>query len=88
MADEPDDLTHRMLRDIDRQLNRLTEHVADLSTRLAGLEAGMGALTERMDRAETRLDRIESQLGLGVTTSSLSDWVIMIRFLPVVIALP
>jgi hypothetical protein len=54
-------------------INRLTEHVADLSMRLAGLEAGMAALTERMDRAETRLDRIESQLGLGVTISSSSD---------------
>ena len=71
MADEPDNLTLRMLRSIDAKLDRLSGDLSDLKTRVGRVEKGVAELhvtlaehSVRMDRIEQRLDRIENRLGL------------------------
>lgn len=67
----PENLMLRMLRDIDRKVDRLSEQIIDLTLRASALEQGLtlvnsrlGGLSARVDRIEARLDRIERRLEL------------------------
>jgi predicted nuclease with TOPRIM domain len=82
MADEPENLTLRMLRQIDAKLDQvdcklgiLIDRVQDLTVRLAcvvdqisGLRADFVRLEHRMDRFDERLQRIERRLDLITRT--------------------
>ena len=71
MSDEPDNVTHILLRRIDTKMDRLIDDVADLKSRMTGVELELGRLSvrvaetnARIDRIEVRLDRIERRLDL------------------------
>ena len=41
MADEPEDMTLRMLRRIDQKIDRIQDDVNDLKTRITAVELGL-----------------------------------------------
>jgi archaellum component FlaC len=72
MADEPENLTHVMLRRIDQRLqsmdiklDRLSDDVHDLKVRMASVEEGLVGIHRRIDRLEVRVERIERRLELA-----------------------
>jgi predicted nuclease with TOPRIM domain len=71
MADEPDNLTLRMLRQIDAKLDTILDRLHDLTARtssvedqLVGLRTDFVRLEHRVDRFDERLARIERRLDL------------------------
>jgi predicted nucleic acid-binding Zn-ribbon protein len=71
VSDEPDNLTHVMLRRMDAKLDRIIDDVADLKVRMSSVELEVARLAvrvaetnARIDRVEVRLDRIERRLDL------------------------
>jgi predicted nucleic acid-binding Zn-ribbon protein len=78
MVDEPENLTLRMLRQIDAKLDIVMERLHDLTARVAsvedqlvilrsdvsGLRSDFVRLEHRMDRFDERLQRIERRLDL------------------------
>ncbi len=71
VTDEPDNLTLRFLRRIDEKIDRLTDDVHDLKTRMTAVERQLGdihvaiaGVNGRIDKMEARLDRIERRLDL------------------------
>jgi archaellum component FlaC len=71
MAEEPDSLVLRYLRNLDQKMDRLGEDVGDMKvrmtgveTRLASVEMSIAGVQHRIDRVEQRLDRIERRLDL------------------------
>jgi hypothetical protein len=72
----PDNLVLRFLREIDRKVDRLTEEVRDLKSRVTALEgqfaivAGqLATMSARLERVEQRLERIERRLEFQDTSS-------------------
>jgi NCAIR mutase (PurE)-related protein len=55
VSDEPDNLTHRMLRDIREVLGRLA---------VTSLEVGVAGVNRRLDQVDSRLERLERRAGL------------------------
>jgi hypothetical protein len=64
MADEPESLVLRYLRNIDQKVDRLIDDVKDIKLRLTLVEEGLAGANRRIDRVEDRLDRIERRLHL------------------------
>jgi predicted nuclease with TOPRIM domain len=71
MADEPDNLTLRMLRQVDAKLDTILDRLHDLTARtssvedqLVGLRTDFVRLEHRVDRFDKRLARIERRLDL------------------------
>jgi hypothetical protein len=71
MADEPDNIVLRFLRQIDQKVDTLAADVKDLKIRAGRIESGLAQVhvhlaehSVRMDRIEDRLDRIEKRLSL------------------------
>jgi hypothetical protein len=71
MADEPDNLTLRMLRPVDAKLDTILDRLHDLTARtssvedqLVGLRTDFVRLEHRVDRFDERLARIERRLDL------------------------
>lgn len=65
MADEPESIVLRYLRQIDTKVDRLSEDMRDVKHRLSTLEETVAGQSRRMDRVEDRLDRIERRLDLA-----------------------
>ena len=64
MADEPDSIVLRYLRQMDAKLDRVIDDVGEVKTRVGILEQQYASLSSRIDRIEHRLDRIEKRLTL------------------------
>jgi len=72
MADEPENLTPRMFRQIDAKLDIIMDRVHDLTARmssvedqLVGLRPDFVHLEHRIDRFDDRLLRFERRLDLA-----------------------
>lgn len=79
MADEPDNLMLRLLRQLDAKMDRVLADVHDLKVRttaverglaecsasIAGCSASIAGINGRIDRVDARLDRIEKRLELA-----------------------
>jgi chromosome segregation ATPase len=71
MADEPENLTLRALRQVDTKLDTILDRIHDLTARmssvedqLVGLRTDFVRLEHRVDRFDERLARIERRLDL------------------------
>ena len=74
MADEPENMTLRLLRSIDRKVDRVVQRMDNLDSRMAaqekqseiiimrlnGLQAELIEQGRRLDRIERRLDLVEA----------------------------
>jgi predicted nuclease with TOPRIM domain len=72
MADEPDNLTLRMLRSIGEKQDTILDRLLDLTARvssvedqLVGIRTDLVRLEHRMDHFDQRLERIERRLNLA-----------------------
>jgi phage shock protein A len=71
----PDNLVLRMLRELDRKVDRIIDDLRDLKSRMTALEtfvntsigliSSVTGVNSRLDRVEARLDRIERRLELS-----------------------
>ena len=72
----PDNLVMRMLRELDRKVDRIIDDLRDLKSRMTALEtfvntsirlisSSVTGVNSRLDRVEARLDRIERRLELS-----------------------
>jgi septation ring formation regulator EzrA len=64
MSDEPDSLVLRMLRSMDRKLDRIQDDVHELKGRTGALEERYASISRRLDNIEIRVERIEHRLEL------------------------
>ena len=71
MADEPENLTLRMMRSLDEKLDTIPDRLHDLTARvslvkdqLAGMRTDLVRLEHRIDHFEQRLIPIERRLDL------------------------
>jgi archaellum component FlaC len=64
MSDEPESLVLRYLRRIDEKVDRLSDDVRDIKTRLTAVEENLVGVHRRLDRLELRVERIEKRLDL------------------------
>lgn len=71
MADEPDNLVLRYLRNLDEGQGRILKRIDDVEFRLANIEGHMTLFhrssshqEEEIAHLRTRLDKIEKRLGL------------------------
>jgi septal ring factor EnvC (AmiA/AmiB activator) len=63
MADEPENLTLKMLRRMDAKLDRLVDDLQDVKMRLGSLEQKMAIVVTDIARIDGRLDGFEQRLG-------------------------
>ena len=67
MADEPEDLTLRILRDMRNEQrsfqNDVIEVLTDLKVRMTTMETSLGNLTVQVAATNHRIDRLEERVG-------------------------
>ena len=67
MADEPEDLTLRILRDMRNEQrsfqNNVIEVLTDLKVRMTTMETSLGNLTVQVAATNHRIDRLEERVG-------------------------
>ena len=72
MADETENFTLQLLRQMDRRLqgievkiDRVIDDVHDLKVRQSSVEEGLAGVNRRLDRLDVRVERIEHRLELA-----------------------
>lgn len=64
MADEPDNITLKILRRLDEKSDRLLGVMHDVKVRKTAVEEGLAGVHTRLDWIEERMDRVEQRLDL------------------------
>ncbi len=64
MADEPDSIVLRYLRQISDDVGNLRDDMRNVKVRITSMEENFGALNRRLDNFDLRLERIERRFGL------------------------
>ncbi len=65
MPDQPDALVLALLRKLDEKLDRVSDDLREIKTRVGILEQQYASMSNRIDRIESRLERIERRLELA-----------------------
>ncbi len=64
MSDDPASLVLRLLRRMDKTIDRVGADIADLKVRITSIGMNLVALNGRMGRLDARVERIECRLDL------------------------
>jgi hypothetical protein len=64
MADEPSNLLLEYMRRFDAKLDRFSDDLHNLKTRMTYVEEGLAGVNRRLDQVDGRLDHIEKRLEL------------------------
>ena len=82
MADQPDNHVQALLRKLDEKLDRASDDLREIKTRVGILEQQYASMSNRIDRIESRLERIERRLELAEARSALAFFRNLPRRLP------
>jgi archaellum component FlaC len=65
MVDQPDNIVLVYLHRIDEKVDRLSDDVRELRSRMGVVEQGVAQMSGRIDRLADRVERIERRLELS-----------------------
>lgn len=64
MVESPENLVLTYLRRLDEKVDRLSEDMREVKSRLGILESQYASVSNRLDRMDERMARLENRLGL------------------------